>query len=55
MGRETLEFVVLVDRAEEPSKRFSGGMKLWISFACGIVHRALAYAPISRRVIVLGK
>ena len=53
--RETLEFVALVDRAEEPSKRFSGGMKPRISFACGIVHRPLAYAPISRGAIVLGK
>ena len=25
--RETLEFVALLDRAEEPAKNFSGGMK----------------------------
>jgi len=33
-----LERVELVDRAKEPVKRFSGGMKRRLNFACGIVH-----------------
>lgn len=40
--RETLEFVALADRAKEPAKRFSGGMKRRLNFACGIVHRPRA-------------
>jgi ABC-2 type transport system ATP-binding protein len=35
---EVLELVGLLDRAEEPVKRFSGGMKRRLNFACGIVH-----------------
>lgn len=29
----------LLDRAKEPVKKFSGGMKRRLNFACGIVHR----------------
>jgi ABC-2 type transport system ATP-binding protein len=36
---EVLEVVGLRDRAREPVKRFSGGMKRRLNFACGIVHR----------------
>lgn len=36
---EVLELVGLADRAREPVKRFSGGMKRRLNFACGIVHR----------------
>jgi ABC-2 type transport system ATP-binding protein len=36
---EVLESVGLVDRAREPVKRFSGGMKRRLNFACGVVHR----------------
>jgi ABC-2 type transport system ATP-binding protein len=39
---EVLEIVGLVDRAREPVKRFSGGMKRRLNFACGIVHRPKA-------------
>jgi ABC-2 type transport system ATP-binding protein len=39
---EVLEVVGLVDRAREPVKRFSGGMKRRLNFACGIVHRPKA-------------
>jgi ABC-2 type transport system ATP-binding protein len=35
---EVLEQVDLADRADEPCKRFSGGMKRRLNFACGIVH-----------------
>lgn len=35
---ETLDFVNLADRAKEPSKQFSGGMKRRLNFACGLVH-----------------
>ncbi|MFQ5653690.1 MAG: ATP-binding cassette domain-containing protein, partial [Planctomycetota bacterium] len=35
---ETLELVGLSDRSKEPVKRFSGGMKRRLNFACGIVH-----------------
>lgn len=35
---EVLELTGLLDRAEEPVKRFSGGMKRRLNFACGIVH-----------------
>lgn len=34
-----LEATGLQDRAREPVKRFSGGMKRRLNFACGIVHR----------------
>jgi ABC-2 type transport system ATP-binding protein len=37
--REVLELTGLLDRAKEPIKRFSGGMKRRLNFACGIVHR----------------
>jgi ABC-2 type transport system ATP-binding protein len=36
---EVLERVGLLDRAREKVKRFSGGMKRRLNFACGIVHR----------------
>ena len=36
---EALELSGLADRATEPVKRFSGGMKRRLNFACGIVHR----------------
>jgi len=36
---EVLELLGLQDRAKEPVKRFSGGMKRRLNFACGIVHR----------------
>ncbi len=36
---EVLEIVGLLDRAGEPVKRFSGGMKRRLNFGCGIVHR----------------
>jgi ABC-2 type transport system ATP-binding protein len=36
---QVLEVAGLVDRAREPVKRFSGGMKRRLNFACGIVHR----------------
>ena len=36
--REVLELTGLVDRAKEPIKQFSGGMKRRLNFACGIVH-----------------
>ncbi len=35
---ESLEVTGLLDRAREPVKRFSGGMKRRLNFACGIVH-----------------
>ncbi|MFN2433068.1 MAG: ATP-binding cassette domain-containing protein [Gemmatimonadota bacterium] len=35
---EVLELTGLVDRAREPVKRFSGGMKRRLNFGCGIVH-----------------
>ncbi len=37
--QEALELTGLQDRAKEPVKRFSGGMKRRLNFACGIVHR----------------
>ncbi len=37
--REVLELTGLLDRAREPVKRYSGGMKRRLNFACGIVHR----------------
>jgi len=36
---EVLELVGLADRATEPVKRYSGGMKRRLNFACGVVHR----------------
>ena len=35
---KVLEITGLQDRAREPVKRFSGGMKRRLNFACGIVH-----------------
>ncbi len=37
--REVLTAVGLLDRAREPVKRFSGGMKRRLNLACGILHR----------------
>jgi ABC-2 type transport system ATP-binding protein len=37
--RDVLELTGLSDRAKEPIKRYSGGMKRRLNFACGIVHR----------------
>jgi len=37
--REVLDLTGLLDRAKEPIKSFSGGMKRRLNFACGIVHR----------------
>lgn len=37
--REVLEAVGLSDRAQEPVKNFSGGMKRRLNLACGILHR----------------
>ena len=37
--REVLDLTGLLDRAKEPIKRYSGGMKRRLNFACGIVHR----------------
>jgi ABC-2 type transport system ATP-binding protein len=34
-----LERINLADRAKEPVKRFSGGMKRRLNFGCGIVHK----------------
>jgi ABC-2 type transport system ATP-binding protein len=39
---EVLEIVGLLDRAREPVRRFSGGMKRRLNFGCGIVHRPKA-------------
>ena len=36
---EVLERVNLADRAREPVKRFSGGMRRRLNFGCGIVHK----------------
>ncbi len=36
---EVLEHTGLLDRAKEPVKNFSGGMKRRLNFACGIIHR----------------
>ena len=36
---EVLGLTGLLDRAKEPVKRFSGGMKRRLNFACGVVHR----------------
>ena len=37
--QELLAAVGLGDRAKEPVKKFSGGMKRRLNFACGVVHR----------------
>jgi ABC-2 type transport system ATP-binding protein len=37
--QETLAATGLLDRAREPVRRFSGGMKRRLNFGCGIVHR----------------
>lgn len=37
--REVLDLTGLLDRAKEPIKRYSGGMKRRLNFACGIAHR----------------
>jgi ABC-2 type transport system ATP-binding protein len=34
-----LEATALADRADEPIKRFSGGMKRRLNIACGVIHR----------------
>ncbi len=39
---EVLELAGLLDRAKEPVKKFSGGMKRRLNFACGIVHEPKA-------------
>lgn len=36
---EVLEIIGLADRATEPVKRYSGGMKRRLNFGCGVVHR----------------
>jgi len=36
---EVLELCGLLDRAREPVKRFSGGMKRRLNLACGVLHR----------------
>lgn len=36
---DVLELTGLLDRAKEPIKQFSGGMKRRLNFACGIVHQ----------------
>ena len=36
---EVLERIGLADRAKEPAKQFSGGMKRRLNFGCGVVHR----------------
>jgi ABC-2 type transport system ATP-binding protein len=38
-SQEVLALTGLLDRAREPVKRFSGGMKRRLNLACGIVHR----------------
>jgi len=35
---DVLDLTGLLDRAKEPIKQFSGGMKRRLNFACGIVH-----------------
>jgi ABC-2 type transport system ATP-binding protein len=39
---QVLELTGLQDRASEPIKQFSGGMKRRLNFACGIVHHPKA-------------
>jgi len=36
--QEVLRDIGLLDRAKEPSKNFSGGMKRRLNFGCGVVH-----------------
>lgn len=36
---EVLDFIALADRAQEPVKNFSGGMKRRLNFGCAIMHR----------------
>src|SRR5690606_11127458 len=36
---EALRLVELAERADEPVKRFSGGMKKRLDLACGLLHR----------------
>ena len=36
---EVLELIGLIDRAEEPVKKYSGGMKRRLNFGCGIMHQ----------------
>lgn len=60
---EVLELLGLVDRAKEPVKRFSGGMKRRLNFGCGIVHSpkvltlalgvTMFHVPIGRASIAL--
>ena len=38
-AQEVLASIGLLDRAREPVKRFSGGMKRRLNFGCGILHR----------------
>lgn len=35
---EVLEWIGLADRADEPTRRFSGGMKRRVNIACGVMH-----------------
>jgi ABC-2 type transport system ATP-binding protein len=37
-SQQVLEMTGLLDRAQEPVKQFSGGMKRRLNFACGILH-----------------
>lgn len=37
--QEVLDAIGLLDRSNEPVKRFSGGMKRRLNFGCGIMHR----------------
>jgi len=37
--KEVLELTGLLDRAREPVKRYSGGMKRRLNFACGVIHQ----------------
>jgi len=37
--QEVLELTGLQDRAREPVKRFSGGMKRRLNFGCGVIHQ----------------
>jgi linearmycin/streptolysin S transport system ATP-binding protein len=39
---KVLELTGLLDRAKEPIKRYSGGMKRRLNFACGLVHQPQA-------------
>jgi len=38
-ANEVLEFIALQDRAKEPVKNFSGGMKRRLNYGCAIMHR----------------